>query len=256
MVEINAPISPEISSVSCPEIVAQLRNQISAINRCRNPRQEQGILLDIPGLADLFPQGQLPCGSIVEWFAEGYGTGVEVLSLQTGWAACRRGRSLVIVDPLREVYPPVLVQLGINLKRVVFIHPSTKTDTLWTIDQSLRCSAVGAVWSSLESVDPVNHRRWQLASECGGTLGGFVRPLKARKEPSWSEFRLLVQPMTLPIGETGSQRRRIQVTLFRAPGLWEPITREVWIDDPTDRLPDLRRVETPKLCLQFRKTGA
>jgi len=237
------------------EIVTQLRRQIAAINRFQFPSQGRGIAIGIPELADLFPQGQLPPGSVVEWFTEGFGTEAERLSLRTGWAACRHERFLVIVDPLREIYPPALFQLAIDLKRVVFVHPSTKSDVFWSINQALRCPAVGAVWSYLESLDPVNHRRCQLASECGGTLGVFVRPLNARKEPSWADFQLLVQAVALPMGETASQHRQIRITLLRAPGLWEPMTREVWIDDPTDRLPDFQQGETPTFSRPLRGTG-
>lgn len=237
------------------EIVTQLRSQIAAINRSRSLRRGRGIPVEIPELADLFPQKQLPLGSIVEWFTDGFGTEAERLSLRMGWAACRRDRFLVIVDPLQEIYPPALFQLEIDLKRVVFVHPPTKSDVFWSINQALRCSTVGAVWSYLESLDPVNHRRCQLASECGGTLGIFVRPLKARKAPSWADFQLLVQSMALPMGETASQRRQIRVTLLRAPGLWEPLTREVWIDEPTDRLPDFHQETISKCSRPLRGTG-
>lgn len=237
------------------EIVTELRRQIAAINRSPFPCRGRGIAIEIPELADLFPQGQLFPGSVMEWFTEGFGTGAGRLSLRIGWAACRRERFLVIVDPLREIYPPALFQLAIDLKRVVFVHPSTKSDVFWSINQALRCPAVGAVWSYLESLDPINHRRCQLASECGGTLGIFVRPLKARNEPSWADFQFLVQAVAHPMGEITSQCRHIQVTLLRAPGLWEPITREVWIDDPADRLPDFCQGETPTFSRPLQGTG-
>lgn len=248
-------LAAEFSSMASPEIVTQLRSQIAGISRCYSLRQKGRIPIDLPGLADLFPHRQLFPGSIVEWFTEGFGTEATNLSLRIGWAACRDNRFLVMVDPLLEIYPPALFQLGIDLRRVVFVHPPTKSDTLWSITQTLRCSAVGAVWSYLESLNPINYRRCQLASEYGGTLGVFVRPLKARKEPSWADVQLLIQPLALPMGETVSQRRQIQVTLLRAPGLCEPLTREVWIDDPTDHLPDFCQGEIAKLSAPLRRTG-
>jgi len=256
MASIDSALSAELLPMPSPEIVAQLRRNISTIHRSYRPRQGQKFPIDIPEVMDLFPGGQLPYGSIMEWFTETHGTEAESLSLRIGWSACLRNRFLVIVDPCFEIYPPGLSQLGIDLNRVVFVHPATKSDMLWTIDQALRCSAVGAVWSYLESLDPINHRRYQLASECGGTVGIFVRPLRARKESSWAEFRLLVQPVAFPAGEIGSQCRRIQVTLLRAPGLSEPIVREVWIDDPADRLLDIQRVEPFQLRYQYQKNRA
>lgn len=256
MANIDSAPSIELSPMPSQDIVAQLRKNISAIHRCYRPRQGQRFPIDVPGLVDLFPQGQLPYGSIVEWLTETHGTEAESLSLRIGWSACLWNRFLVIVDPYFEIYPPGLFQLGIDLRRVVFVHPTTKSDMLWTIDQALRCSAVGAVWCYLESLDPINHRRYRLASECGGTVGIFVRPLRARKEPSWAEFRLLVQPVAFPAGEIGSQCRRIQVTLLRAPGLSESIVREVWIDDSTDRLFDIQRVEPFQRCYPYQKNRA
>lgn len=71
---------------------------------------------------------------------------------------------------------PALLGCGIDLSRVLLVHPKVKQDGLWVIEQSLRsgtCSAVLA-WSTIDNSAVL--RRLQLAAKAGDTLGFLFRP--------------------------------------------------------------------------------
>lgn len=73
-------------------------------------------------------------------------------------------------------YAPDLLGSGIDLSRVLLVHPKMTQDGLWAIEQSLcsgTCSAVLA-WATID--DSAVLRRLKLAAEAGNTLGFLFRP--------------------------------------------------------------------------------
>jgi len=115
-------------------------------------------------------------------------------------------------------------------------------DSLWALDQSLRCLAVAAVLAWPARLDGHTFRRLQLAAEEGGGLGLFVRPQAAEHEPSWADVRLLVEPLP---GE-GSAGRRLTVRLLRSRGGADGRQIDLEIDDETSTLRLAPRLAAPK----------
>jgi hypothetical protein len=65
---------------------------------------------------------------------------------------------------------------GIDLSRVLLVHPGAQQDGLWVVEESLRsgsCSAVLA-WPVID--DSTVSRRLRLAAEAGDTLGFLFHP--------------------------------------------------------------------------------
>ena len=88
-----------------------------------------------------------------------------------------------------------------------------RSDLMWAIDQSLRSSAVAAVWGNLDRIDDSDARRLQLAAETGGTLGLFLRPPQAIREPSWAEVRMHVRGSAS--AQQASSSRRLSLRVLR-----------------------------------------
>ena len=65
-----------------------------------------------------------------------------------------------------------------------------------------------------------SHRRsaggLQLAAEIGGGLGILLRPVRARGQPSFAEYRFLVQALPPPNKSSAVVSRRWRVELLRA----------------------------------------
>ena len=116
-------------------------------------------------------------------------TNQEWKSLQES-SSDKKGGILVVFDNDHKFYPPAAAALGISLDRLMILTPKSKKDLYWSLDQVLRCPAVGAVWSCMSKVSSREFRRLQLAAEAGSALGVLVREKKFERTPTWAHVRL------------------------------------------------------------------
>ena len=174
-------------------------------------------------------------GSLVEWLADGEGSGAATLAMISARLACdktetREAKALLVVDRRGEFYPPGAVNLGVELQRLIVVRPDSKADNDWALDQALRCPGVGAVVTWQKQLDGRTFRRLQLAAEQSGVLGLLIRPATARAEPSWAGVRLLVEPLLVrpPLGS-----RRLRIHLLRCRGGTSGQSIDVEVNDET-----------------------
>jgi protein ImuA len=198
------------------------------------------------GLDRLLPGRGFRRGSLVEWLADGQGSGAATLAMISARLACDKtetceARTLVVVDRRGEFYPPGAVNLGVELQRLIVVRPDSKADNDWALDQALRCPGVGAVLTWQRKLAGRTFRRLQLAVEQSGVLGLLIRPATARAEPSWAGVRLLVEPLLVrPL--LGS--RRLRITLLRCRGRASGQSIDVEIDDETHTVHPVAEQET------------
>jgi hypothetical protein len=173
----------------------------------------------------LLPGGGRRHGMLVEWLAglgAAIGGGAATLGLLTAREACRQGGVLVVVDRRQTFYPPAAAAWGIDLDRLIVVHPQNTRDELWAAAQALRSPAVAAMCLGVDRLDSRAFRRLQLAAQAGRTLGVLTRPT-ARDEPSWADVTLEVSPLSMVrcqlYGNNEPQpanyRRRVQVQMVR-----------------------------------------
>jgi protein ImuA len=140
------------------------------------------------------PGGGYSPGTIVEFLRSGPGSGASLLAMLTARQAMGSGRYLMVVDPQQRFYPPAAVALGLDLDRLIVVHPQQASDAFWAMDQALRSPAVGATWSMIADMDDWTARRLQLAAEVGGGLGVLVRDRSpSPSQPSWAEVQWRVR---------------------------------------------------------------
>ena len=238
---------------STSETIARLRTEIHRLECSRAMVDDQRISSGCEALDALFPEGGVRRGSLVEWLPGGAGSGAATLALHYARQACRQGTSLVVIDRLRQVYPPALAAWGIDLAQDVLVHPRDIREELWVWDQSLRCTAVGAVWGEVERIDGRSFRRLQLAVEDSGGVGLLLRPLRARVEPTWADVRLLVQP------RGARQGRHLCVHLLSSRGSAARGTVLLELDEWSGRLQKARglhETRTGSLAAQLARTTA
>lgn len=188
-----------------PDQISQLRSQIRAVETHRNVHDEDRVQSQCVAIDCLLPQSSYTRGTLSDWIAPA-GCAADFLSLSVAQAACENGGALVVIDPDRQFFAPAAAAMGINMNNVIVLRgaekpaghiQATEQDLLWAIDQSLRCSAVAAVWGPLPKIDDRWQRRFQLSAESSGAMGLFVRPLSVARQPSWSEVQWLVSPGTV-----------------------------------------------------------
>jgi len=176
------------------------------------PRQEPGesVPVESEAFRTLFPRG-ISRGSLIEWLSEGPGSGAETLTLKL--VSDLRG-TLMIVDSGHNFYPPAAAALGLALSETIVIRPRREADSLWAVEQSLRCRGVSAVLARLNHLESRQFRRVQLAAEHGGTIGVFLRSAQHRAAPSWAQARFLVRPCPSPDSQPLGRRLQIESLHF------------------------------------------
>jgi protein ImuA len=186
-------------------ILEDLKQQLSGLEAVHRPKGER--FSSGCGCLDLLLAGGLSRGSLVEYLA-GDGEGAATLAVVAARESSRSGGAVVVID--RQIYPPALHDLGIDIAKTIFVRPTTKKDLLWALHQSLSCRGVTAVLSWPDKLDDRTYRSLQLAAEKSGALGLFIRPLAMRGQPTWSELQLLVQALPAI-----SRNRRFKLEITR-----------------------------------------
>ena len=226
-----------------PQGVDSLRRQIALLEggpRLAEPGENApAVSTGSESLDRLLPQGGFSGGMLVEYLGAGIASGAQTLALLAAREACREGKSLLVVDRSRHFYPPAAAAWGIDLARLIVVHPDNEADELWAIDQALRCRGIGAVWAQRDKLGGRDFRRLALAAESGKALGLLIRPAKVRGQPSWAQVQLLVRPRS----STGNWRLQVEVTRCRGGPSGGMV--ELEIDEWTGHVGAKRRHETP-----------
>ena len=202
----------------------------------------------IPALDRLLPEQGISPGTLVEWLSRGDGCGAGTLVFAVAAHLTQGNGACVIIDRNRSFYPPPLLLpshqklSASDLDRTIVVHPPDKRDTLWALEQSLRCCGVAVVICRLGHLNDHAYRRLQLAAETGGGIGLLLRPGEHRSQPSWADIRLWVEALPFdarferkPSSETDALTlgRLLRIELIHCRGRAGGEAVELEIDDET-----------------------
>jgi cell division inhibitor SulA/protein ImuA len=165
------------------------------------------------------PGGGWPLGAITEVFVAGYGIGelellMPALAALTKEEPARPKKWVAWIAPPFVPYAPALQQHGVNVDRLLMIHPTLSNKSrLWAVEQTVRSGSSAGVFAWVAAVDEgrdargramqgaiaedVILRRLQLAAEDQGCWLLLFRPANARLERSPAALRIVlsqVQP--------------------------------------------------------------
>jgi hypothetical protein len=176
-------------------VVKELRARLRQMQRAGTPVPGANLLAStgVQALDALLAPGLFRPGMIVEWVVAGPGTGAARLAAPMVVQALHTGGGFVVVDDRGEFYPPAAVRLGLDLERTIVVRPRSRQETVWTLEQALRCAGVAATLAWVGKLPDRCFRRLQLAAEHGAGLGVFLRPAEALRAPSWADLRWFVQ---------------------------------------------------------------
>jgi protein ImuA len=201
------------------QVVERLRRMVEDYRRSRGSRPSSGharaVRCGLDPLDQALPDGGLPIGAVTEILCGAPGLGATSLALRTAHRAATDGRTVVVVDPGGDFYPPATIPCGMDLDRLVVIRPRRAPDALWALDQSLRCPAIAAVVAWLDHLRPEQSRRLQLAAEAGKGLGLILKPAAGR-EKSFAAVRVLIEPVTEEAAENQFPTKSIPSTACEA----------------------------------------
>ena len=152
-------------------------------------------------LDEHLPGGGFPRGALTEIVVERYGIGEMSLLIpglarlsrqpaddpeQGGWIGC--------IAPPWPPYAPALAAAGVDLSRLLLVHPQRIEEALWAMEQALRSGTCAVVLCWVEQVREAQLRRLQLAAESAGSLGILFRPPQAMGESTPAALRLYLAP--------------------------------------------------------------
>src|SRR4051794_5392147 len=178
------------------QLVSGLRRQLGRWEAAGAAKDAIVFSSGVAAVDRLLPGGGLRHGMLIEWIAGpsgAVGGGAATLGLLGAREACGEGGALVVIDRGQTFYPPAAAAWGIDLDRMIVVHPKNARDELWAAIQALRSPAVAAMFATIDRLDSRAFRRLQLAAQAGRTLGMLIRPGSAREEPSWADVTLEVE---------------------------------------------------------------
>ncbi|MCK7597287.1 translesion DNA synthesis-associated protein ImuA [Microbulbifer sp. CAU 1566] len=158
----------------------------------RQQQRRTGISSGYRGLDALLANHGWPRGATTEFLVDKAGIGEMSLILPTLAEMTRQGRMVILVNPPHIPYAPALVQAGVQLEKLLILHPRGQRDQLWAAEQSLQSGACGALvnWQNSETPADKDLRRLQIAAREGDCLHFHFRPGSSALSPSPATLRL------------------------------------------------------------------
>ncbi|MCC5888355.1 MAG: translesion DNA synthesis-associated protein ImuA [Gammaproteobacteria bacterium] len=144
-------------------------------------------------LDDALAGGGWPADGLTEIIGDTPGVGeLRLLLPALAELSQRRQRWVAWVAPPWLPYAPALAAAGVDVKRVLLIHPKHHQDLLWATEQALKSGTCSAVlsWPDPRHLRHADLRRLQLAAREGDSWGVLFRPEAAAEQPSPAELRL------------------------------------------------------------------
>lgn len=195
--------------------MADLRNRAAAIATSPAMENAETFSTGSTALDTWLPGGGLQRGRICEWVATRESGGAGTLSMiTTASAIADRTGPVIVIDPTETFYASGAIACGIPAERIVWCRCPTRRDSVWALDQALRCRAVAAVWAMLPwHLGDRDARRLQLAAEAGRTPGLFVLTAGEAHRSSFAPVRFHVDP----VRSTDAAKRLQSQSMFSRP---------------------------------------
>ncbi len=174
------------------------------------PKNTQTTSTGFPLLDKKLACGGWPEGSVVEILCGDDGTPPLWLIMPALARLSRRSAWITWVAPPFLPYAPALQAMGIELSRIMLVHPRNAaggdkvkmsgkktdrehlSDKCWALEQALKSGTASAVLGWLDNDNPRVLRRLQLAAEAGSTTGFIFRPGRYAQQQSNAAIRLCV----------------------------------------------------------------
>ena len=189
-----------------------------------------------PRLDACLPGGGWPLASLTEALSPACGIGELRLFMPALSVLCRQREGWVVwIAPPHVPYAPALMQWGLDVSRVLLIHPAGDREALWAMEQALSSGTCVAVLAWINRMDERTSRRLQLAAGRGESWAIAFRPASARQEASAAALRLMLRP-----GSNGPD-----VDIFKVRGARPALVSNYDDSDTRRSLPLMRPPDPP-----------
>lgn len=159
-------------------------------------QSRSGIPTGFATLDDLLPDAGWPTASLMELLmpSAGYGE-LRLLMPAIRALSLSLPRWVAWVNPPFVPYAPALEALGVDINKMLLIHPRSHEDALWALERATKsgsCSLVMA-WLDDRQLKLKDTQRLQVAARQGETLTCLFRPQvrsQTMLQPSMAELRV------------------------------------------------------------------
>lgn len=189
------------------------------------PEAAETLSSGFPELDAHLPGHGWPQSGLSEFMLETAGIGELRLLVPLLQTLSRQERWLAWVNPPFIPYAPALSAAGIDINKILLIHPRSHKDALWALERASKSgsSSVVFAWLDEKQLTVNDTRRLQLAAKQGGTLTCLFRPEQAARMHSMAELRLKMKP----VPATGE----IAVEICKRRGGWPVAGLQIKVDE-------------------------
>lgn len=148
-------------------------------------------------LDENLPGNGWPQAGLAEFMLSTQGLGELQLLIPLLKRLSEEDRWIAWVNPPFLPYAPALAEQGIDLNKILLIHPKNHKDALWAMEcasKSGTCSIVLG-WLDEQKITTKDTRRLQLAAKTGNTFSCLFRPEEATQQASMAELRISLKPI-------------------------------------------------------------
>lgn len=221
-------------------ILSRLRQDILSLQGSRAPLYASEADVKLGPVTKAFPNATFPTAAIHEFICEGAETMASTAGFITAILSTliKDQKPCIWISRDKNIFPPALMQYGIQPHQVIFIHPQREKDLYWAMEEALRCDAIGSVVSEVKEISFTASRRLQLAVE-ESRISGFIIRNKPKNFSTVSDARWQITslPCETESGLPGLGSPKWQIELLKVrngkPGKWEA----VWCDGKFQFLP-------------------
>ena len=210
------------------DIITQLKKDILALQGFR-PLVHAQDSIDLGTINHSFPHSQFPLGVNHEFICNS----PESLTASSGFIAgilsslLQKSSAAVWINSSQIIFPPALVNFGIDPARIIFIHLRDPKKILWTIEEALKCEGLTAVIGEVTPIDLTISRKLQLASERSRVTGFLLRNQPRQLNTTACVCRWQVSPLQSEMKDdlpgVAFPRWRVELLKVRngKPGIWQ-----------------------------------
>jgi protein ImuA len=178
------------------DILSRLRQDILSLQGCKQPLYATEVDVKLGPVSKAFPNSTFPIAAIHEFVCRGG----ETLAATSGFITAilsmlvKNAKPCIWISRYKNVFPPALIQYGIDPGRIIFIHPRKENDLCWAMEEALRCNALGAVIGEMKEIGFTASRRLQLAVEESNITGFIIRD-QPKNFATVSDARWQISPL-------------------------------------------------------------
>jgi protein ImuA len=157
------------------DIIAKLRRDLLPLQGYRSAGSaSHPVRLGI--IDQSFPNNRFPTGAIHEFVCSTPEDQASTSGFILGLMNQLAGNSGIClwVTASRTIFPPGIVQYGIEPHRLIFVEPTNLNDCLWATEEALNCESVSAVVCETSKLSFTASRRLQLSVEQTGVTGLII----------------------------------------------------------------------------------